>query len=572
MDKRTIKKRRREYTRQFYRGNGGNILLALGWILLSNGANLMISWLMQVMVDACNGSTAYRFWELLLLCVLDAALFLLGSVLSYIAFPRMISRAMSQYKNFLFQKLTKKNISAFSGENTSLYISALTNDTNTIEVDFLCNLFNGLMDVVSLVGALALMLYYSPMLTCFSILLALLPVVASVFAGNRVAEAEKVVSIKNEGYVATVKDCLSGFSVMKSFRAEDALCRMFAQQEQRVHDAKIVRRRASISINSLGMIAGLVSQLGVFLIGIWMLQYGFGISAGILMAYVNLMGQLVYPIRTVPQYYAGWKAANALVDRVAEALDANVREEGDPIEPVLSQGIQVKAVTFGYGEEPVLKGVDADFEAGKSYAIVGASGSGKSTLLNLLMASYDGYSGSILYDGKDLRTIRSESVYELASMVQQNVFVFNASIRENVTMFRQFPEEEVERAMGLSGLTALVQERGEGYLCGENGCNLSGGEKQRISIARSLLRKSSLLLVDEATAALDAQTAWQVSNAILNLQGLTRIVVTHALDENLLKQYDGILAMKAGKIVERGSFADLMEKKGYFYSLYTVSQ
>lgn len=572
MDKRENKKRRREYTRQFYRGNGGNILLALGWILLSNGANLMISWLMQVMVDACNGSTTYHFWELLLLCGLDAVLFILGSMLSYIAFPKMISRAMSQYKNFLFQKLTKKNISTFSGENTSLYISALTNDANAIEVDFLCNLFNGLMDVVSLVGALLLMVYYSPMLTFFAVLLALLPVVASVFAGNRVAEAEKVVSIKNEGYVATVKDCLSGFSVMKSFQAEDALCRMFAQQERSVHDAKIVRRRASISINSLGMIAGLVSQLGVFLIGIWMLQKGFGVSAGILMAYVNLMGQLVYPIRTIPQYYAGWKAANALIDRLAEALDTNVREEGQLVEPVLSQGIQLKDVTFGYGEALVLKSVDAYFEAGKSYAIVGASGSGKSTLLNLLMASYDGYSGSILYDGKDLRTIRSESVYEMASMVQQNVFVFNASIRENVTMFRQFPEEEVERAMALSGLTVLVRERGEGYLCGENGCNLSGGEKQRISIARSLLRKSSLLLVDEATAALDAQTAWQVSNAILNLQGLTRIVVTHALDENLLKRYDEIFAMKAGKIVEKGSFADLMEKKGYFYSLYTVSQ
>lgn len=572
MDKRAKKLRRREYTRQFYRGNGGNILLALGWILLCNGANLMISWLMQVMVDACNGSMAYSFWELLLLCGLNAALFVLGCVLSYIAFPRMISRAMSQYKNFLFQKLTKKNISAFSGENTSLYISALTNDANTIEGDFLCDLFNGLMDVVSLVGALALMLYYSPMLTCFSILLALLPVVASVFAGNRVAEAEKVVSIKNEGYVATVKDCLSGFSVMKSFRAEEALCRMFAQQEQTVHDAKIARRRASISIQSLGMIAGLISQLGVFLIGIWMIRNGYGITAGMLMAFVNLMNMVVNPIGTVPQYYAQWKAANALIDRVAEALDANVREEGEIIEPVLDEGIRVRDLSFGYGEEPVLKDVSFDFQAGRSYAIVGASGSGKSTLLNLLMASYDGYSGSICYDGKDLRTISSESLYELASMVQQNVFVFNASIRDNVTMFRQFPEEEVDRAMELSGLTALVQERGESYLCGENGSNLSGGEKQRISIARSLLRKSSLLLVDEATAALDAQTAWQVSTAILNLEGMTRIVVTHALDENLLRQYDGIIAMKSGKITESGSFETLMEQKGYFYSLYTVSQ
>lgn len=121
-------------------------------------------------------------------------------------------------------------------------------------------------------------------------------------------------------------------------------------------------------------------------------------------------------------------------------------------------------------------------------------------------------------------------------------------------------------------LSSLIAERGEDYLCGENGSGLSGGEKQRISIARSLLKKSQVLLVDEATAALDVQTAFQVSNAILNLSGLTRIVVTHVLDENLLKQYDRIVTLKAGQIVEAGTFRELMENRGYFYSLYTVSQ
>ena len=118
----------------------------------------------------------------------------------------------------------------------------------------------------------------------------------------------------------------------------------------------------------------------------------------------------------------------------------------------------------------------------------------------------------------------------------------------------------------------LIAEKGEDYLCGENGSGLSGGEKQRISIARSLLKKSSILLADEATAALDAQTAWQVSNDILDLEGITRIVVTHSLEENLLKRYDGILVLKDGKVEEFGSFDELMEKQGYFHALYTVSQ
>ena len=139
-------------------------------------------------------------------------------------------------------------------------------------------------------------------------------------------------------------------------------------------------------------------------------------------------------------------------------------------------------------------------------------------------------------------------------------------------MFREFPKEELEAAIKHAHLDELIAKRGENTLCGENGSGLSGGEKQRISIARSLLKKSSILLADEATAALDAQTAWQVSNDILDLEGITRIVVTHSLEENLLKRYDGILVLKDGKVEEFGSFDELMEKKGYFHALYTVSQ
>ena len=174
----------------------------------------------------------------------------------------------------------------------------------------------------------------------------------------------------------------------------------------------------------------------------------------------------------------------------------------------------------------------------------GASGSGKSTLLRLLMAGGSGYGGSIRYDGAELREVSTDSLYELVSLVEQNVFVFDSSIRDNITMFRDFPQEQVDRAVRLSGLQPLIEAKGESYQCGENGANLSGGERQRISIARSLLRQAPVLLVDEATAALDKETAFQVSGAILDLDGLTRIVVTHALDEALLRRYDGILVLK----------------------------
>ena len=168
--------------------------------------------------------------------------------------------------------------------------------------------------------------------------------------------------------------------------------------------------------------------------------------------------------------------------------------------------------------------------------------------------------------------VRTMMAYEIESIIQQNVFVFNATIKDNITMFRDFSDEQIDEAIRLSGLTALIEEKGADYLCGENGGGLSGGEKQRISIARSLLKKSQVLLVDEATAALDAETAYQVSGAILGLEDVTSIVVTHSLEEGLLKQYDGIITLKNGAIVEAGTFDELIEEKGYFYSLFTISQ
>ena len=188
------------------------------------------------------------------------------------------------------------------------------------------------------------------------------------------------------------------------------------------------------------------------------------------------------------------------------------------------------------------------------------------------MAASRDYQGEIRYDGKELKTVAPSSLYDLVSIIQQNVFVFNSTIRDNITMFSDFPKEEVDRAVRLSGLKKLIEEKGEDSLCGENGAGLSGGERQRISIARALLRKTPVLLVDEATASLDAETSFEVLDAILKLDGYTRIIVTHDLDENILRRCTALFTLKNGKVSEQGTFDALMDRKGYFYSLFTVSQ
>lgn len=560
--------------RQFYRRNGWRFVLAVAQTVLLTAANLMISWLIQQIIDLTTGTdTGFTLSQILALTVAALGLEILAFAFAYHAKPKLIARGIGQYQEYVFSQLCKKGISAFSGENTALYISALSNDSTAIETNYLANIFVILDSAVLCAGALALMFYYSPLLTVISVGLSLMPLLASLLTGNLVAKAEKQVSDRNEAYMTTLKDSLVGFSVIKSFRAESQMRRLFAEKVREVSDAKCLRRKMSILVQMLSVSAGSIVQFGVFLIGAYLSLSGTGLSAGTVLVFVQLLNFVIQPVGSIPQALAECKAARALMEKAAYALAENVRQEGTAVKTELCSGITLRDLSFAYEpEKPILSGLNVTFEAGKSYAVVGASGSGKSTLLNLLMASDPSYTGSICFDGTELRQLSGEALYGMVSVIQQNVFIFNASIRNNITMFSDFPREAVERAIEMSGLSALIEARGEDYLCGENGSGLSGGEKQRISIARSLLKQSQVLLVDEATAALDARTAYQVSSAILDLSGLTRIVVTHALDEALLKRYDCILTLKNGSITEAGTFDRLMENKGYFYSLYTVAQ
>lgn len=562
------------YMRQFYKDNGWRFALALAVTPVLTASSMMISWLVQVIIDMTTGAdVGFSFAQVVLLTATGILLEAFASFLAYHSKPRFIAKGIGQYKEYVFERLCRKGIAAFSGENSSLYISALSNDAATIEMNYLANVFIIVENAAICIGALMLMFYYSPLLTILSIVLALLPLAVSICTGNLVAKAEKTVSDKNERYMGTLKDSLVGFAVIKSFRAETQICRIFSDTVKEVTDAKTLRRKMSTLVNGFGQSSGTILQFSIFLTGAYLALTGHGLSAGSVLVFVQLLNFVINPIGVIPQALAEIKAAKILIEKAANALEHNVREEGPENKTELTDGITVEALSFGYEKEkPVLQNVSFAFDAGKSYAVVGSSGSGKSTLLNLLMASHSDYTGSIRYDNTELRQIGSDSLYEMVSVIQQNVFIFNASIRDNITMFSDFPREEVDRAIKLSGLSKLIAERGEDYLCGENGNGLSGGERQRISIARSLLKNSQVLLVDEATAALDAQTAFQISDAILNLDELTRIVVTHALDENLLKRYDCVLTLKNGSITESGSFDDLMKKKGYFYSLFTVAQ
>ena len=335
---------------------------------------------------------------------------------------------------------------------------------------------------------------------------------------------------------------------------------------------KYERRMAEKLLEMIGMCASVAAQMGVFLLGAYLAVTGRGVTPGMVVVFVQLMGLVVEPIRTLPQLLARRRAADALIGRLADAVASGDVREGRVTHPELGEGIRFENVTFGYepGKE-VLHGVSLTLRRGGCYAVVGGSGSGKSTLLSLLMGGYPDYGGSIHIGGDELRDIDPGALYDMISIVQQSVFVFSSTLRENITMFKDFDDARVRRAMELSGLSTLAAEKGEDYPCGENGSGLSGGERQRVAIARSLLREAPVLLSDEATAALDAQTAYAVTDAMLSAHGLTRVLVTHRLEESLLRRFDGIIVMRRGEIVEQGSYDALMEKNGYFAALCTAA-
>lgn len=565
-----VRQRRRQFVHKFYEHNCLSFAVAMITMLINAALDVWIAYIMQELLDTASNGTIGRILELLLMAVIYAAVYFATVLCANFARNRFVRRALIQYKAYVFQKITEKSIRSFSEENTSRYISALTNDVTSIEQNRLRAIFLFAARTLWFFGALGMMFWYDWSMTLVVIGLCMLPVLVSVAFGGRLVREEKAVSDRNEGFVGMVKDLLSGFTVIKSFKSEREVEKLFSEENTQLEQKKYRRQMTAATIDVFSYGAGALVQFGVFFYGAYLAVSG-RITAGVVVAFVQLMNYVLTPVQTLPNLFASFKAADGLIDKIADAVESNAGRTGTYYKNELQDGIQIRGLTFCYEPGvPVLRDVNITFEVGKSYAIVGSSGSGKSTLLHLLLGSFDNYEGEVLFDGHELREISSEALYDILSIIQQNVFVFDSSIRNNITMFRDFDDAQVQDAIEKAGLAAFLRERGDDYQCGENGIGLSGGQRQRISIARCLIRKTPVLLMDEATAALDTETAFAVTSSILDITKLTRIIVTHQLEEKLLARYDEIIVMRGGTICERGTFAELMARKKYFYSLYMI--
>lgn len=555
--------------RSFYEQNRIRYCLFLALTICDGLANLVVSVLLKEITDAATAGSLERIGGMCLRTVEALAVISAMSVALYHVRSSFLRHAVTGYRKRVMEGILGAERASEGKSGSGL--SSLTNDVSVIEDDYLQGAAQIVSNLFFLAAALCLMLWYSPVLTAASLLLMLLPIIISALFGGKLEKEFQAVSDENAKFVKRIQDILRGFPVIKSFHAQEAALKLYVGHNQSLEQAKYRRNIVDGRINLWSVLGSVTTQFGIFLTGGYLAATGKGITIGVLIVFVSLLGQIAGPIGQLPGLIARRRAAGGLIRKAQETLLAEKREPKGGLVPGSIGTISLENVSFDYDGHRALEDVSLRFEQGKSYAIVGESGSGKTTLLRLIMACYDQYSGLITYDDVDARAVDMEALVDHISEIQQNVFIFDATIRENMTMFQEFPEEKVSEALEKAGLGELIRHRGEGYLCGEDGCNLSGGEKQRISIARCFLKDASVLLADEATAALDAETSSHIMSEILGMEQMTRIIVSHKMNPGLLGQYDRIIVMKNGKVRETGTFEELMEQKTYFYSLYNVA-
>lgn len=485
---------------------------------------------------------------------------------------KLVMQIMSRYKNKVFQSILDRDYRDFSKEKSGKFISVLTENMKKIEQDYLHQYFNISKNLSLMIFSLLAMFIGNWFLTLLVTIASIIPMMISGFIGQKSASLQKRAMIADQKYLAKVKDILAGFLVIKSFNVKDAIFEDYSHESEKLDEIYFIKGKFDVLANVISQLSGMIVFLVAFGGGMYLVFNGYT-TIGSVTAIVQLVNFVVMPLNEIGMGMSKFREGQATLNAF-EVKDVTGLQTGETKE-YFDDVISFSNIDFSYpnAEEKIFNHLSLKIQKGEKIAIVGMSGSGKSTLFNLLLRFYDVTSGHISIDNQDIQAISAESLYNLMTIVQQDIYIFDDTLRANITLNQSFTDEEIKKAVQQSGLESYVLENELGLqaLCGENGSNLSGGQKQRVSIARALIRKTPILLLDEATSSLDNQVTTEIESSILDIQNLTALVVTHKLNENILKKYDRILFMKAGVIVEVGSFCDLMDRRGEFYKLFELS-
>ena len=534
--------------------------------------NIAFAYSIKIIIDSGMSQNREALTQAILIGAIVIFIYASLNFISLRLRNKLVRQIMSRYKNKVFKSILDRDYREFSKEKSGKFISILTENMKKIEQDYLHQYFNISKNISLMIFSLLAMFIGNWFLTLLVIIASIIPMMTSGFIGQKSASLQNSSMIADQKYLAKVKDILAGFLVIKSFNVKDAIRQDYKNESEKLDEIYFIKGKFDVLSNVISQLSGMIVFLVAFGGGMY-LVFGGHTTIGSVTAIVQLVNFVVMPLNEIGMGMSKFREGQATLNsfEVKDVIELQTGKTKEYFDDVIS----FSNVDFSYpnAEEKIFNNLSLQIKKGEKIAIVGMSGSGKSTLLNLLLRFYDVTSGYISIDNQDLQAISAESLYNLMTIVQQDVYIFDDTLKANITLSQSFTEDDIKKAVQQSGLESYILENELGLqtLCGENGSNLSGGERQRLSIARALIRKTPILLLDEATSSLDNKVTTEIENSILEIQDLTVLVVTHKLNKSMLKKYNRILFMKNGVIVEDGSFDNLMDRKGEFYKLVELS-
>ena len=534
--------------------------------------NIAFAYSIKIIIDSGMSQNREALTQAILIGAIVIFIYASLNFISLRLRNKLIRQIMSRYKNKVFQSILDRDYREFSKEKSGKFISILTENMKKIEQDYLHQYFNISKNISLMIFSLVAMFIGNWFLTLLVIIASVIPMIISGLIGQKSASLQNSSMIADQKYLAKVKDILAGFLVIKSFNVKEAIGQDYKNENEKLDEIYFIKGKFDVLSNVISQLSGMIVFLVAFGGGMY-LVFGGHTTIGSVTAIVQLVNFVVMPLNEIGMGMSKFREGQATLNsfEVKDVIELQTGKRKEYFDDVIS----FSNVDFSYpnAEEKIFNNLSLQIKKGEKIAIVGMSGSGKSTLLNLLLRFYDVTSGYISIDNQDLQAISAESLYNLMTTVQQDVYIFDDTLKANITLSQSFTEDDIKKAVQQSGLESYILENKLGLQtsCGENGLNLSGGERQRLSIARALIRKTPILLLDEATSSLDNKVTTEIENSILEIQDLTVLVVTHKLNKSMLKKYNRILFMKNGVIVEDGSFDNLMDRKGEFYKLVELS-
>ncbi|MBU5482884.1 ABC transporter ATP-binding protein/permease [Clostridium sp. MSJ-11] len=548
------------------------LVLTVIFSVISSVAMVGLSLFIQTTIDYVTSRNMVGFKRILIYSVgygiLIGLLYFIYDILS----KMFIRNLLKMLRNKAFLGILRRNYKDFNSKNTADYISVLTNDIKLIEENYIVPLLLILQYSVMFVVTVILLLYLSPLVTLgIFISMLLIFIVPSIF-GKALESKQLELSNRLSFFTSKIKDIFSGYDVIRSYNLRNNITKEFQEENNNLANTKFQADKIFVINESISQMLGLGTQfVAIFLSGYLVIKGN--LTMGMLIAIVQLSGTFVHPVIMIMSNVPKLNSVKPIIERIDDFSNYKDNDFIGKDKPYFNNNLEVSKLSFNYGnEKSVINDISISIDKNKKYAIVGESGCGKSTLIKLMLGYYSDFSGDIKFDGNSIKNLNIEQLNEMISIIHQNVYMFDKTIKDNICLYKGFSEEQINNVLNLSGANKFIDETSNGLnsLVGENGSNLSGGQRQRIAIARALIQETPILVLDEGTSAIDMQTAYDIESKLLNIENLTLITITHKMSEELLSLYDEIIYMENGHIVERGNFKELLEKKDKFFKFYTV--